>query len=312
MNKWFLRENPRRYFRINMPVHIFITSAVPIDNLEIYATGINYFPKLVKKQIKQQLDTTHYWLNQVQEHKEVIAPLFKEVIYAINTLEEAIKKISTGINPCHDLYTWSLIEQKKQGFTKLNILENHAPKTLAYLKLLEDKFLIFLNSFIISLKKSSPQQFASNSNIPKEFKIDNLITKLNHPKFEKIPLLQAIIALTTFMNTILNIYQQINDNNIIQQSPLLWPLITINLSATGLSLFTDKDYPKYGKVSVSLYFADNKKILKFKGVVTTHNIDLDYKHKIAINFELPDGKPQDFLIFKIQEHELNMCNNLQF
>jgi len=93
--------------------------------------------------------------------------------------------------------------------------------------------------------------------------------------------------------------------------PNQWPKINANLSASGIAVLFTKLFQLYEKVDVFLYFPENKKVLKFNGsVVKISSINEKHKERIAINFEFPDGKNQDFLTYKIQEFELNLCLDL--
>lgn len=196
----------------------------------------------------------------------------------------------------------------KQGFKTVDALQKSAPKTYTYFKLIEDKYLSFLNAFANSIENSTPQKFAASPDIPHAFKIDEILKNFSN---DKIPLVQAIIHLASFMNTYLDAFRQINDDNLTRLLPNQWPKINANLSASGIAVLFTKLFQLYEKVDVFLYFPENKKVLKFNGsVVKISSINEKHKERIAINFEFPDGKNQDFLTYKIQEFELNLCLDL--
>lgn len=192
MNKWFLRENSRRFFRIDMPVRLYVAPSAPIKDAEIYATGIDYFPPVVNQLIKKQLDSTYYWLDRIQEEKELLVPLFEEIIAAVQFLGDGSEKISEGINPKNDPLFWFSINQKIKGF-------------------------------------------------------------------EHIPLVQAILALTSYMNTYINAYSQINDDNANRQFPNKWPLMNVNISASGIALSFSKRFKNFERVDIFIAFPKEKK-----------------------------------------------------
>ena len=313
MNKWFLRENARRFFRINMPMRVFVTPSSPIEDLEIYATGIDYFPPIINKLIEEQIADTCYWSNKIQEQKELFDPLFEEILEAINFLNKGSIQISRGLSPKNDPSFWLLMNEKLRGFSHLKRLEQDAPKTYSYFKEIEEKYLFYLDSFFKSVKNSSAEEFSANLNIPLGFKVDETIAKLTNQKFKNIPLIQSLISVISLMNTCLNAYKQMNDDNAIRKRPSSWPLMNTNISASGIALMFAKRFKQREKVDVFLYFIENKKIIKFDGtVVNLQSIDSENKERVAINFDFPDGSSQDFLMHKIQEYELILCEDLTF
>ncbi len=312
MNKWFLRGNSRRFYRVNMPVHAFITPSTPIKNLEIYATGTDYFPVGVKALIEKQLQETQYWVKKIQDQKELLTILFDEIIDSIQFLGKGTEEISKGINPKKSPAYWMSISQMRHGFQKVNALQKTSPKTFGYFKLIEEKYLTFLNAFAESIEKSTAHQFVASPDLPFAFKIDEILETFNNPKFSNVPLVQAIIHLASLLNTYINAFRQMNDDNLLRAYPDQWPKIDANISASGIAVLFSKHFHEFEKVDVFLCFPENKKVLQFEGaVVNIIQINSEHKERIAINFEFPDGKAQDFLTFKIQEHELNMCLGME-
>ena len=312
MNKWFLRENSRRFFRIDMPVRLYVAPSAPIKDAEIYATGIDYFPPVVNQLIKKQLDSTYYWLDRIQEEKELLVPLFEEIIAAVQFLGDGSEKISEGINPKNDPLFWFSINQKIKGFEHLYSLEQKAPKTHTYFKHIEEKYLAFLTSFSDSIQNSTPTAFKASQDIPSKFKIDEAVKTFSKEKFEHIPLVQAILALTSYMNTYINAFSQINDDNANRQFPNKWPLMNVNISASGIALSFSKRFKNFERVDIFIAFPKEKKILQFDGtIVNIQDIDSKSQEKIAINFDFPDGEDQKFLMLKVQEYELLLCKNLK-
>ncbi len=308
------RKNARRFFRVDMPMHILVTSSVPLPNAEIYAIGIDYFTPKISALIEKQLSDTNSWADKIQEQKEILQPLSEEIIESIQILGQGTKRLSNGENPKKDISFWLLVEKKKLGFENLNDLKKIAPKTYAYFKLIEDKFLYYLNCFIENVTDSNLEIFADNSNLSQqEFKIDKLIKGFSNPNYDKIPLVQSIIALSNLMDTHLSIFRELNNDFSIRKRPQNWPLEKVNISASGVSLSMAKRFRNKGRLNIFIYFPDDKKILKFDGsIANIFNIDSPTKEKTAINFDFPDGKSQQILVFKIQEYELKRCETQTF
>ena len=313
MNKWSITANSRRFFRVDMPMRVFVTPSSPITDLEIYATGIDYFPPLILKLIEEQLAVSHGWSNKIQEQKELLLPLFNEIYEAVEFMGRGAIQASKGLSPRNDPSFWLLMNDKLKGFKSLEILKKQAPKTHSYFKQIEDKYLYYLNSFFESVKASTAEEFSANPFILEGFKIDETIERFSNPKLSTIPLVQAIIGVTAYMDSYLNAYKQLNDDNGIRKSPSRWPLMEANISASGIALLFSKRFKEQQKVDVFMYFFENKKIIKFDGrIVNLRSMEMEYKERIAINFDFPDGSSQDFLMHKIQEHELSLCEDLDF
>lgn len=308
MNRWFQKGNSRRFFRIDMPLRLFVTPSSPIKDREIYATGADYFPPGIKKRLQEQKTDTHYWLSRVQDQKILVTELFNEVIDFIEFFGECAISISQGINPRLDPKYWVQLNQKKQGFQKVEALFESAPKTYRYFKLIEDKYMTFLESMIHSITHSTQSHFEANRNLPYGFKIDETLELFKKEKFSKVPLVQGILSLCQLMNIYLEAYRHINDDNVLRQYPTEWKLQQANVSASGLAVLLEKRFEAFEKVDVFFYFPTQEKILQFSGsIVDIRTIDDAYKERVAINFEFPDGSNQDFLQNEIQRFEIEEC-----
>ncbi len=313
MNRWFQKGNSRRFFRIDMPVRLFITPSSPIKDREIYATGVDYFPPIVQKLIAEQKSDTLYWLGRIQDQKVLVTELFNEVIDFVEFFGECAKSLSQGINPRLDPKYWVQINQKKQGFQKVEALHQSSPKTYRYFKMIEEKYMTFLESMIHSITHSTASQFEANIQLPYAFKIDETIELFKNEKFAKIPLVQSIYSLCSLMDTYLEAYRQINDDNVMRQYPQEWRLQQANVSASGLAVLLNKRFQPFEKVDVFFYFPSHDKTLQFSGnIVDIRTIDDAYKERVAINFEFPDGKSQNFLQNEIQRFEIEECMHFNF
>ncbi|MDX1795577.1 MAG: PilZ domain-containing protein [Hydrogenovibrio sp.] len=306
MKRWFLKGNSRRYFRIDMPARVFIAPSSPIKDREIFATGIDYFPPVIKLLLEKQKYDTLYWVDRIQDQKERISDLFQEVMGCIEFFGQGAEKISRGINPKYDAAYWLSVHQQTHGFTKSKILEKSSPKTYQYFNHIEEKYLVFLKAMIRSIDKSTPQHFEAEPEMPYAFKIEEILDTFNQEKFAHIPLVQAIVSLCAYMDTYLNAYRQINDDNLLRLYPDQWPEVQANVSASGLAMLFTKRFREFEKVDIFIFFPTEERILQFDGtVVDIRSINDAFKERIAVNFDFPNGEDQDFLQRKIQEFELN-------
>lgn len=312
MNRWFQKGNSRRFFRIDMPVHVFVAPSSPIKDRDIYATGIDYFPPSVQAHIEKEKYETFYWVNRIQDQKEALTLLFEEIIDAIEFFGQCSVSISKGDSPKKDPKYWMMIAQRQKGFQKISALQQSAPKTYGYFKDIEAKFLTFMSSLSESISKSTPIEFHSNRNLPFGFKIDETIDLFSNEKFAKIPLVQAITHLCTFMDIYLNAFRQINDDNILRQFPEEWRLHRANVSASGIALMLEKRFKNFERVDIFFYFPKQKVSLSFEGsIVDIRTIDDQFKERVAINFEFPDGNSQNFLQNEIQRYEIEECMSIE-
>jgi hypothetical protein len=165
-----------------------------------------------------------------------------------------------------------------------------------------------LRQLVNSINRSTPKNFFVNSYLPVGFKIDEMMTIFQQPRFAKIPLIQAILHLSEFLEAYLDVHRQINDDNYIKQFPQEWSKKKANVSASGLAVLIQKRFELYSKVEVYLYFDSSNKSIHFSGsVVDLRDDDASHKERIAINFEFPDGTDQNFLQQEIQKQEVKEC-----
>lgn len=311
MNKWFRKGNARRFYRIDMPVRYFIVPSSPIKDREIYATGVNYFPQTVLNKIDAQKFQVRDWTKRIQEHTVIINRIVEEMLRHIDFFGDCSRAISEGRNPRNNLDYWMRINDHLQGFKSLKQLEQSSPKTHQYLKMIEDKYLAYLRLMVTSLEKSTAQHFYVEGRLPDGFKLDETVKLFQQPKFDKIPLVQTIVHVASYLNTYLGAYGQIHDDNYLKQFPKLWPLKMANLSASGIAIHVEKRFPQYAAVEVFLYFPEDEKVIRFDGsIVDTRIDDKTQTERVAINFEFPNGKDQDYLQIQIQKQEVKECMDL--
>lgn len=304
------KGNGRRFHRVDMSARYFITPSSPIRDREIYATGTNYFPKSMLKLIASRKTMALISIQKIQQNKILLNNIFSEIIDCIDFFGKCLKDITSGKNPKHDLTYWIKVKDQQKGFKQAEPLEANSPKTFGYIKLIEQKYLTFLNAMIQSIDASSHTHFYVKGRLPSGFKVEELLVEFQNPKLQKIPLVQALLHTTELMETYLEIYHQINDDNYLKQFPKEWPYKQVNISAGGIAVFMNKGFELYSRVDVYLYFEDNNKLLFFDGTVVGYRTVEGYQERIAINFEFPNGHNQMYLQQEIQKCEIEECMNI--
>lgn len=312
MNQWFRKGNSRRFYRINMPVRFFIVPASPIKDREIYATGANYFPETFHAKVAGQKMEVIHWANRIQEHADLLLPVFEEMMEFIQFFGRCALSISEGVSPKSDMSYWVEVKDRLRGFKLAQSLHAKSPKTFQYIKMIEEKYIAFLNRLVESIDKSTPTKFWVQGHLPMGFKIDEMISLFDAPKFAKIPLIQTLRHISKYMDSYLETYRLINDDNFLRQFPADWKLQTANLSASGIAVNMGKRFAQYEQVDVLLYFKEDNKIIQFDGrVVDIRSEQSTYTERVAINFEFPNGDAQDYLQLQIQKQEIKECMNIE-
>ncbi len=313
MQQWFRKGNARRFHRVDMPVRYFIVPSSPLEEREIYATGADYFPSTTQDRVNKLKYSTTRSLSKVQEQKELITQIVNEIIFDIEVYGDNLKKVTQGIHPKRDPLHWLELKQKLAGFKNLNLIEKSSPKTYSYFKLIEEKYVAFLQILINSIDQSDRDNFEVKSHLPVGFKLDETMNLFQNEKFSKIPLIQTILYLARFLDAYQSIHQNINDDNYLQHIPQEWPLQEVNLSASGVALLMPKLLKLYSRVDVFLYFEHRDKTIKFDGtVVDIRKVEDMHMERIAMNFEFPNGNDQDFIQQEIQKQEVKQCMKYTF
>lgn len=304
-------RNVRRFFRINMPIRYFVTPSSPIRDREILASGANYFPPSVRKQLDDQKFELVDSLKRIQDSREVLTEIFSEIVDHIEFFGQCCEDMAKGINPRFNTTYWYTISSHLEGLPKIKLLEQKSPKTYSYLKIIEEKYLYFMNRLAEVITKSSPDTFYAEQPIPYGFQLDELCGKFSGEKFSKIPLVRTIVAAAKYIDTYTEVFRQMHDDHSQRQHPENWPLEVANVSASGLALMLRKGLKLHEHLDVLIYFPHDRRILQFEGVVV--NIQSDEAksvERVAMNFEFPDGKDQLYLLTEIQKHEIEECFGL--
>lgn len=294
-----------------MPLRFFITPSSPIKDREILASGANYFPTPIRNQLTQQKFELVNSLNRIQDSREALIEIFGEIIEHIEFFGQCCEDLAKGINPRFNTTYWYTISSHLQGLSKIKLLENSSPKTYSYLKIIEEKYLFFLNSLVDVLSNSTPNHFAARHPIPFGFKLDELVDRFADEKYARIPLVKSIVSAAHYINTYTEIFRQMHDDHSQRQHPENWPLQMANVSASGLAVMIRKGLKLHEHLDVLLYFPQDKRVLKFDGVVVNIQSDNEeYVERVAMNFEFPEGRDQLYLLSEIQKYEIEECFDL--
>lgn len=311
MSHWFQKENSRRFYRIDMPMKVFILPKYPIQDKEIYATGADYFPSSLQKKIIHQKEKTLNWSAKVQENTVIIGAIFKEFFEVIEFLSESLELVTKGHNPKNDGARWWALSLHKKGFQKIIPLKKQAPKTYQYFKIIEEKYLTLLNSFVKSINSSTPTRFEADTLSPHDLKIDRAIEQISRAKSKKIPLIEALKNLSKYLDIHIHLYRQITQDHYLKNSPQEWKMSLVNISSGGIKIALEKNFLIQDKVNIYLYFAEKDKVLHFEGsAIRSRIINKDHKEQTSFNFEFPGGYNQNFLQTEIELYEIKECMEL--
>ncbi|MDR9498022.1 MAG: PilZ domain-containing protein [Hydrogenovibrio sp.] len=311
MNRWFQKGNARRFFRIDMPVKVFVQPASPLKDPEIYANGSHYYTPALRQKLSNEKNALLKWIEHIQDKKEPLKAIFHEILAEVEFFGEISDLIAQGINPKQHSQYWLRLQKQWHGFESLNHLLPDAPKTHAYFQKIEQSFTIFYQSMQHTLQHSGPNHFETNAHLPDPLPMAAILKLFSDEKYRAVPLVRAIYHLGQYMTLHLEAFRQLNDDQIRRHSPELWPLKTANLSASGIAVPLQQSFKPFEKVDVLLYFAEDKKRLHFDGsIVNTRSMPEEGTEQVAINFELPDGDDQAYLQNAIQEFELEECLDL--
>lgn len=308
MSYWFDKGDARRFPRINMPVPLYLAATNPIRDHQIYAMGIDYFPPSVSKRIQFAKLNLIHWQNLIQEQKDILDPVFYEATDLVDHFREAIIGVSNGKMPLDSDNSLATFAQKARGFESFNNLQEHAPKTYNYFKLMNEKFIAYKNHFYLSMKKSSPTQFSIDPNLPGEFPIDKTIKSFAQPKFEQVPLAQSLLYLSRYIDYHCRAYIELLKDYAPRQNAKRWATSEVNISASGFAINLNKRFKATSKVDAFLYFEDTDEIVKLNATtVRTKSIaDRGYETN-AFDFNFPTHQDQSLIKRQLERYQIKRC-----
>jgi len=303
---WFEKNEHRRFKRINMPVKVFVTpsSADLINNKQIFALNIDYFPPSVLDKIKDTTEKMNHWFSLVQEQQEVLEPVFKALVSSVEFLGEQVAEVSKGRSPKVELLDWKAFCDHSAGIKSIKELKKSAPKTHQYLEQMNIKLMAYYGNFQSSIEKSTPKKFYVDDRLSQEFMADSMIAKFDAASFSKIPLVQSLKQLHKLMGHYYAAYDEFIRDYYYRQNPKAWETKQVNISAGGISILMHKRFRQNTRCQVYLYFVDSERLLNVNSsLVRTSTEVAEKKECNAFNFEFPDGQDQIFIQYEMERYE---------
>lgn len=308
MGFWFENGDARRFPRIDMPVQVSISPVKPIRDKEVFALGIDYFPPSIEKQIqKTKLDLWH-WVKHIQEQREILEPVFLEVIDLIDTFGEVIKGASHGKNPAANPKEHLTLRHLQNGFLGIATLKQPAPKTFQYFDSMNKKFLVYAENLVKSLQKSTATNFALNTQFQTEYDIDKTIANFEKPKFKQVPLAQSLYYLAQYINIHLEAYNQFLKDLQPIKTPKQWQPEQASISACGMAIYVPKRYPLNTKVETNFYFSETDEVLRLKATVVRCSSVQKQQHECnALDFDFPTSSDQSLIQRQLEQFQITRC-----
>lgn len=302
---WFDKNELRRFSRIDMPVKLLITPMAPTTNMEIFALGIDYFPNSVNKEIRKNHQQLLHWVNHIQEQKEILQPVFLQVVDVAERLGEAIKLISQGRNPLLDEQFSKHIMNNLKSISRIKSLEEPAPKTFQYFLEVEKKLTHFYRLLLLSLHRSTNKTYHSFNPAVPNFKIDEMTKKFSQPSFQKIPLVQSIYYMHKLVDSFCNAFKEMNLDYYLRENPQDWPIEDIKISAGGFSALYKKRYLPGKPLRLCFNFTGTQRVITVKALLarSVTNVQKKAEHN-AFYFEFPDPQDQQYLELEIERRQL--------
>lgn len=305
MSYWFEKRELRRFRRIEMPLKLFVTPADPIKDREIFALGIDYFPKTTVTKIQRHHQKLLYWVDHIQEQKEILEPVFKQVITACELLGEAVEYISQGRNPFNDRAFASKIVHNVKAIGFIATLEEPAPKTFQFFSEIEKKITHHFKLLAMSLHKSSSVNYQSFKPENTVFKIDEMTRRFTQGKFQKIPLVQSIYYINALVEDYCSVLNELNTDYYLRDHPEDWQLQNVSLSAGGFSANYHKRYLPGKPLMTYLYLDNANRVMTVATSFARNQPNMpDLNELNAFYFDFPDPQDQRYLELQIERIQL--------
>lgn len=309
MAAWFEKKELRRFPRVEMPVRLFITPEKPITDLEIFALGIDYFPSSVKNKIKRDHKQLIYWVNHIQEQKDILEPVFLQMADAAEVLGASVEMVSRGRNPLNDEKMLEKITKNLKTIGLISSLEEPAPKTHNFLFEMEKKLTHFFRLLFVSLHKSTSQKYHSFNPEGHKFKIDDMTKKFSQPSFQKIPLVQSIYFMNELVSDYCYAFQEINLDYFSLENPKAWEKRQVNISAGGIAALYPKRFLPGKPLKSRVYFDGHDRVMEVKTTFARYETVQSKGAELnAFYFQFPHSQDQAFLEMEIEKYQLDKMN----
>lgn len=313
MGFWFEKGESRRFPRVEIPVQIHITPSDPIRNQDIYALDVNYFPPSVEKKIQQTKLEIWHSVKHIQEQKDILEPVFIEAVDLIDTFGELIKNACCGKNPALDPEKAIVFQKLLSGFQKIFTLKEPAPKTFQYFEQMNEKFLVYAQNFVFSLKKSTGTKFVSTLKFQTEFDIDETIANFDKPRFKQVPLAQSLFYLSRYLNIHLEAYSEFLMDLQPTKTAKRIPTKTISLSACGMAIKANKSFPLGKKVDILFYFPETDELLKLTAsIMRSITLTNEQTECNALDYYFPTGRDQNIIQRQVELFQIKRSLEIDF
>ncbi|KUJ72407.1 hypothetical protein [Thiomicrospira sp. WB1] len=306
MPLWFEKGESRRFQRIDLPLKLYITPKNPIRHMDIMALGIDYFPPIVKKQLNQYQRDVEKWLPQVQEHQADMQTVFKQLMQSADFFARWTDELAKGRAPNRDKDSWLRLHAYAKGVAHLLTPLKATPKTCQYLTMIDDKLMQYYQHFKQIIEHSTHAQFHCDRLLTQQnFDIDTVMAAFESDKYARSPLVQSLLHLYRYIETVLNAYDELNLDMHSRQNPKVWATQTANISAGGVAVFRPKRFAQGEKHLANLYFAEQKKLVQLPAYLA-RSFSIQQKHTEcnAFNFDFPSGQDQHLIQHEIERFEI--------
>lgn len=305
MATWFNKNEFRRFPRVEMDVRLFITPEKPITDLDIFALGIDYFPSSVKNRIKRNHKKLIHWLNHIQEQKEILEPVFLQIVDAAQLLGKSVEMISKGRSPLNNEKMAQKIKANIKSIGQISGLKEPAPKTHNFLFELEKKLTHFYKLLFITLNNSTSQKYYSFNPDGHTFKIDGMTSKFSQDSYQNIPLVQSIKFMNDLVNNYCYVLQEINMDCYSLNNPKAWKKSQVDISAGGIAALYPKRFLPGRPLKSRVYFDNHDRVMEVKTTFSRCETRASKGAELnAFYFEFPQSQDQVFLELEIEKYQV--------
>lgn len=305
MAHWFLKNNPRRYFRSDLPLKMNVSIQENRIDRQKCHSGIQFVSNSNLMELRTVKFEVEHALSGISPHGELIETIVSELIEKVDVLLSAIENLQKG----EDLTLTGEITAVKSaanGLTTIGTIANQSQKVYSILKGFEYKVSV-LASAIIKFNNSTTHTQIAFVSLTKEYPVDKIAEALANGKIKDIALPRAITNLANYIQIVFDAFVQMNQQQYLKDNQGSWPFINCNASACGIAFYSHSKFPPFTKVDVDIDLGRGQ-IVRFEGKTVCITYCKDRKRNIvAIDFEYPDANVQKGFLRYLQKRELALA-----
>lgn len=264
---WFEKDNMRRFRRLDLPVKAVVRPQKAIEDVHIFAYGIDYFPPTVQKRIDKSKKALWHWVSHLQDQRDVLEPFFSDFERYIQFFGDWIQKLAQGHSPRVSRNDWVDFLGYAKGVHRIQSINQSAPRTFQYFDALNHKMILHFQHLLACFEHSNATQFKVPPPLPNEFVIDQKSKRFEPDTFQNVPLAQALYHLNALMNHYYKAYQQLLDDMALLRSPQKWPELELNLSEGGVAINVPKRFPSSSRCKIYFYLSSLNRLLEMPCVL---------------------------------------------